>query len=609
MKYISSFFFLLSFAALTHAQQSGTVLATRHAKTYFEAQVRQELAGYSHGTMLYRRCDVFARMINRRVAARLGMQSYSTMSEAADTSLVGDISNSVENQNETSIAISRTNPNIMVVGANDDAMYSLSMPAYVSTDAGNTWGTYRVPNPDSGIDEMTAAGDPIITSDDAGNFYYSFLIEGTTDSEFDNVSDLMVAHSSNGMNWTLGTSVLGLTAPIGAFEDKEIIAIDRDLGSRYHGRLYIAWNEFDSSGAIQHLLAHSDDQAQTWSSPIAYTQTYGFFPLVRIGKQGTLFIASSTEDDTDVASDNTHGMTVSTDGGLTFSENIISNYTLFPPNPNGYPGLKGDYGFRAFPYVAFDVDPSNNAIDAVFGSYEDSDGDAALFAVQSMNNGQTWSNPQQVGTPDLLGNDHFMPWVSHDDVTGETNISLFSSEEDTVVNLNSRSVRCTFSTTSQMQNIGYRLFDPLVDTIDGWDFIGDYAGNDAFAGCFAAAWTENRPVNNDDGDIFAYVSSPLSSVSGTTRQINAEEFDVTSISPNPVVGDFVTFTIASSDQLLASIRVFDLRGNEVLTSQQMMDPSVQNVVTLDVRSLAAGVYHTQISCGVQSIQKNFVVLR
>ena len=84
---------------------------------------------------------------------------------------------------------------------------------------------------------------------------------------------------------------------------------------------------------------------------------------------------------------------------------------------------------------------------------------------------------------------------------------------------------------------------------------------------------------------------------------------MTSIAPNPVVGDFVTFTITSSDQLLAAIHVFDLRGNEVLTTQRMMDPSVQNVVTLNIRSLAAGVYHVQISCGGQFIQKNFVVLR
>jgi hypothetical protein len=426
----------------------------------------------------------------------------------------------------------------------------------------------------------------------------------------------MVARSSDGIHWTLGTPVLGLVGPNGAFEDKEIIAIDRDPSSPYHGRLYIAWNEFDTSGVVRHLLAFSTDQGDSWSSPRPYTTTYGYFPLVRTGEKGTLFIASSTEDDTDVASDNSHGMAVSTDGGRTFSrENLISEYTLYPPNPNGYPGLKGDNGFRAFPYVAFDVDPSNNMLDAVYGSYDDSDGHAALFAVQSTDTGQSWSNPLQVGSPAMLGNDHFTPWVSHDAVSGETYISLYSSEEDAILNVDSRAVLCTFSTTTQMLNLSSRLFDPLVDTADGWDFIGDYIGNDAYAGCFASAWTENRPPNHDDGDIFAYVSSsPLTSrpgvaSSGVTRQINAQEFDVSSPAPNPVVGDLVTFLLTSSIQLPATIRVFDLRGNQVLTSQSMMDPAVQNLVALDIHSLGAGVYLAQISCGGQYVQKNFVVLR
>ena len=302
-------------------------------------------------------------------------------------------------------------------------------------------------------------------------------------------------------------------------------------------------------------------------------------------------------------------MTVSTDGGLTFSEHSISNYTLFPPNSNGYPGLKGDNGFRAFPYVAFDVEPSNNQIDAVYESYDENYGAAELFTTQSANEGQSWSNPQQIGTPSLIGNDHFMPWVSHDPVTGENNISLYSSEEDPQYNVSSRAVRCTFSSVDQLQHLSSRLFDPLVDTIDGWDFIGDYSGSDSYAGIFAAAWTENRPPNHDDGEIFAFVSSPLSSVSGETHQINAQEFEVSSLAPNPVAGDQITFTIAASVQLPAFIHVFDLRGIEVMTIQAPIDPSIQNVVTLNIRSLSAGVYHAEISCGGQSVQRNFVVLR
>jgi hypothetical protein len=165
-----------------------------------------------------------------------------------------------------------------------------------------------------------------------------------------------------------------------------------------------------------------------------------------------------------------------------------------------------------------------------------------------------------------------------------------------------------------LELIGSQLFNTLGDTASGVDFLGDYAGSDAYDGYYAATWTEIRPVNNDDGDIFAYVSTQPFGAAGSyfssvASPINARNFSVTSVAPNPVAGDDVTFTISSSDQLPASIRVLDLRGNEVMKAQSMMDPAMQNAVTLDIHSLSAGVYLAQVSCGGQSVQKNFVVLR
>jgi hypothetical protein len=618
MKYLLGFLLFTSPAIVTRAQQP-TPSASGNQKlaaSDFLAQVQQELARYSHGVMLYRRCDVFARMINARVAARLGLESSSvrnsTMSEEADTAYEGDISHpsidqlGTPEQNETTIAINRKNPALIVAGANDASMNTLSMPAFVSTDGGDNWSTFRVP---AISDDMYAGGDPIMIADDSGNFYYAFLIEGNASS----LSDVMVAKSSDGKRWTLGTPVLGLQDS-GAFEDKENIAIDREPGSPYHGCLYMAWNEYDTSGAIRHLLAFSDNQAQTWSSPRSYTTQFGYFPLVRTGKNGTVFIASSTQDDTDMGSGNSHGMTVSTDGGATFSEHTIANYTLYPLAPGGYPSLKGKDGFRAFPYVAYDVDSSANSLDAVFGNWNNANSNAELFAVHSSDEGSNWTDPAPVGTPALLGNDHFMPWVSYDASAGETYISMYSSEEDTIANLRSRAVLSTFSSTNRLLTLGSRLFDPLFDTIVGTNFIGDYTGNDAYAGSFAAAWTEVLPPNHPAANIFAYVSSsPLISrpysPSGVTRQINAQNFGIASIVPNPASGNLVTFNILSNAQLSATVRIFDLRGVEVLTSQAMMDPAMQNVVTLDIHSLPAGVFHAQVSCGRQLAESNFVILR
>ncbi len=630
MKYALGVLFIVSMVCSASAQQSVTSSSTPAvAASDFRAQVQKELARYKNGPWLYRRCDVFSRKIDYAAARALGLRRPSGEFEetfAMDSSIESDVSHTADDEEEPSIAINRRDPTIIVAGANDlmfiadtisGGMVKSSQPAYLSTDAGSSWKTYRLPM----INDNGAVpfGDPIIISDDTGNFYYAFLLDNI---DLDSASDLMVAHSTDGKNWTLGSPVMGntdteadsfATDSVDVLEDKETIAVDHDPKSPHYGRLYIAWTEYAFDFSVEldtqiHYLAYSDDKGAHWSTPVPYTQTYGSFALMRVGLGGTVFIASMgfIDDVSGEQMNGTHGMTISTDGGNTFSESPIADFVDFPINNEGRNGLKGITGFRATPYPCFDLD-SGNTIFATYGTYDNNDDDAALFETTSSDLGQSWSDPTQIGTPAGLGNDHYMPWVSIDPVTHQSYISMSSSEEDTFENVKSRAVRCTFQTPSVLEFMGSRLFNTLDNTISGTDFLGDYAGADAYDGYYAASWTENRPANNHDGDIFVYVSSPLST-DVVARQINAQDLEVVGVAPNPATGNDITFTITSSDQLPATIRVFDLRGINVLTSQSMMDPSAQNAVTLDIHSLAAGVYLAQISCGGQSVQKNFVVL-
>ena len=46
----------------------------------------------------------------------------------------------------------------------------------------------------------------------------------------------------------------------GGGDDKELAAVDNDLGSPYYGRIYMAWTNFSAGGAIQFdLLGQHDD--------------------------------------------------------------------------------------------------------------------------------------------------------------------------------------------------------------------------------------------------------------------------------------------------------------------------------------------------------------
>ena len=75
MKYILGLLMLMVLISIVSAQSAKMSLPPgAHARVSaleFRTQVQRELTHYPHGDMLYRRCDVFARMINRRVALQL----------------------------------------------------------------------------------------------------------------------------------------------------------------------------------------------------------------------------------------------------------------------------------------------------------------------------------------------------------------------------------------------------------------------------------------------------------------------------------------------------------------------------------------------------------
>ncbi|HEX5317068.1 MAG TPA: T9SS type A sorting domain-containing protein, partial [Candidatus Kapabacteria bacterium] len=214
-----------------------------------------------------------------------------------------------------------------------------------------------------------------------------------------------------------------------------------------------------------------------------------------------------------------------------------------------------------------------------------------------------------------LANDHYLPWVNVDPVTQQAFISMNSSEEDLTLNIKSRAVRCGFETPGELHPMGSRLFNPTVVDAPYNNFIGDYAGSDAYDGFYAATWTENRTSKNSDGEIFAFVTSlPLSvdpslNPSGVTRQINGSQFAAGNVFPNPTSGSSVSISIASNEERNATIRIFDLKGNEVLNSIATISPDNTDPLTLDIHALPAGVYHVLISSGTDQVDRNLVILR
>ncbi|MDP4200396.1 MAG: T9SS type A sorting domain-containing protein [Bacteroidota bacterium] len=578
----------------------------------FRAEVAKELASHGYGKKLYERCDGFQRMIDHRVGARLGLYASTApflgngrMLKTSITENTADVDAIPVDQNETSIAISRTNPKLVIAGSNLLSMDNLTAPAYVSTNAGLSWNTTLLPTPD--YFGAQPYGDPSIVCSADGMFYYAFLLINFSDTT--DVSDLMVAHSQDGQHWTLGNPVLGM-GPIDSsrflFQDKENITVDRDPSSPYYGRLYIAWNEyFDRNGDSSHaMIAWSDDRGQSWSKQESLPTDGGLFTLLRTGAHGTLFHASSTDSGLTETYGH-HLLLVSHDGGATFIERSVAPFDNFPINSINYPGLKGFNGFRSFPYVAFDVDPSTNKLYLVYGSYNNNLNAASLLAITSTDEGADWTPPIVLGDPRKQNRDHFQAWVSFDPVLQQPRVTFLSSEDDPDSNNLIRASRVDWSTLDAPKNLDQSLFDPRDIPFTGYPFIGDYIGSDAFGGTFAAAWTGKNPIGTD-GDIFAYVSTD-SFRAPVGGPIHAPTFSVSEPMPNPVFGDQAKISVQADGPVDLHVELFDIRGATALSTSATCNSEAQ--IVLDVHALPAGIYRIVISNSSQSMEENMIILR
>ena len=213
-------------------------------------------------------------------------------------------------QNETTIAINPTAPNMLIAGAND---YRLGAPVgaafYTSFDGGLHWNDgfppfpllAGEPSPDAptgkgGAGQLTeppfGTGDPVIAFGPAragsepdlffgtSTAYYAYLGVSSSFCE----QGIFVSRSTNGLTWTRPAvpplfPPNGLFTPVywdhehdcSVFNDKPWLATDTSNGP-HRGRVYVVWSRFLYSdlGFRQStiMMSYSDDNAQTWSAPI-----------------------------------------------------------------------------------------------------------------------------------------------------------------------------------------------------------------------------------------------------------------------------------------------------------------------------------------------------
>jgi hypothetical protein len=520
-------------------------------------------------------------------------------------------------QNETSIAISRSSPNIIIAGANDtrtllNSSNTFGMPSYYTTDFGKSWKTAFMPV----IEGYRSNGDPALASGPDGTIYYAYLL---TDADFGIRSNLMVSTSKDGKQWTnRGFVIADDQAPdnILFLEDKEQICVDQSSRSPYFGRVYLCWIHFEldlNTNAVTSSLqiVFSDDKAMSWSDPIVIETEDGQFPSIKTGSNGEIFVSYSKNNPY------LHMLYVSRNGGQEFTAYEIAEFTNFPLNISGRGAIKGIYGFRCYPYTSFDVELLTNKIHFVYGDWYN-DEEATIYYVSSSDLGKSWTSPLPIGyrTPFPSGatpHDRFFPWVTVDQKNGDALLTYYSSERDD----NNKLVGAfRFRLNGPAEEISKPLsatdFNATKIALQAGGqtpFLGDYIGSDVFDTVFAAAWAQGT-ASSSDGEVYVYVGTPNHPKPNTSvapMLVHSDRLRLASVFPNPVSDGQLHFNYYAPEATHASLILYSIEGKQLTTiwSGDLFEGS--SVETAFLNDIAPGAYLLRLYTAGASDEMKIVV--
>lgn len=188
-----------------------------------------------------------------------------------------------QNQAEPHVTRAITDPDL-VLATFQDGRFS-NGGAYgngyaVSEDGGLTW--RRALNPRLTLVEggfYHRATDPVAGIDREERMYLNSLV--AMDPNFDQGRLVIQRSEDRGNSWTNPVTIYTGTRPgLGEsiFPDKNWMVVDDYAESPHPGRVLVTWTNFRSQGTLLDYLilaSHSDDQGQTWSTPVYVTPSAG----------------------------------------------------------------------------------------------------------------------------------------------------------------------------------------------------------------------------------------------------------------------------------------------------------------------------------------------
>lgn len=357
-------------------------------------------------------------------------------------------------QGEVQMAVNENNGQQLVAGSNtfyQDADPTCASPTggvahtygtqalFGSTDGGATW-TYRcAPWPSTltgGAGGYYYYGsDPAVAWDANGNAYAAYML--LADGSLVTTAIVVAKSTDSGSTWTSLGTVVDHLSNSGAFDDKEMIAVDRTAGpasSRSHpGRLYVIWDTNNSE-----RVAHSDDGV-TWTTVVLPTPSFGQYDIggdVVVGPDGTVYAIWNRLIYPSGQTGERIVFSASTDGGNTWSAPVtVASTALLSFGNNNMPPAQNDRGLNSFGSIGVDTNPASPYYGYLYVAYNDfpsgtaSGTDVNVYVVTSTNGGVSWSTPVKANDDSGTAT-QFFPWLSVDATDGSVNVSWYDTRND-----------------------------------------------------------------------------------------------------------------------------------------------------------------------------------